>query len=346
MEKHEHEKEEIRVVIDDSGKFAGYVSDKHFPYFLLGLTCCTLAVVLGIFAAIKILDATDRIPDILTNKYGVVINTEPDKQVCYFLLNSSQYWAETGINVKEGDLVSVYASGSINSGIHHVVEAADKNEKPDFEWISPKGKDLSNLYADKPADQLSLSYMVQPYENLGALLMMVSKEKEYKKHLEADDCKDFDNSIVTIGEGKSKIRINEDGLLYFCVNEVYLSPQNTIDLRDEYINFIFKDENVKILKDTSEFRRNLDTLRIGKSEKKIVDDVVNDRKKREETVKGLLIDSTELNKVYKEKELEGIMRVYNRIFELEDYYHMGYKTPWFDDNLGSYLVVVEIEKHK
>ncbi len=343
MEKHENE--EMQVIIDDSGKLADYISNPHFPHFLLGITACTIALVLGIYAAIRILDATERIPDILTNKYGVVINSGPDKQVCYFLLNSSQYWAETGIHVNKGDLVSVYASGSINTGIHHVVKAASDNTKPDFDWISPKGKEVANMYRDQPADELSLDYRVQKNENLGSLLMMVSTDKQYKEYVEQDVFPFFNNSIVTIGEGKSKIRVNKNGMLYFCVNEVYLSAGNIIDLRQEYIDYVINHET-QILEDETAFLKEIETnhkldlTQFGKDKDNkqyrsvAIDknDYLAERYKNEADYKG-------------DDKIKGIMRVYSRIFELEDYFNMGYRTPWYDDNLGSYLVVVEIEKH-
>lgn len=89
----------ISVIVDDAGLLGDHISHKRFATFLIGLLLSTFMLMLGIFAAIKVLDASKRIPDVMSNKFGVVINTDADKEVCYFLLNSSQHWAETGIRV-------------------------------------------------------------------------------------------------------------------------------------------------------------------------------------------------------------------------------------------------------
>ncbi len=339
--------EEIKIVIDETGSFSENLCKPSFGYLLLGVLAVTITVFLGIFVAIKILDATDEIPNILTNKYGVVINAEPEKQVCYFLLNSAQYWAETGIHVEKGDLVSVYASGSINTGIHHVVAAANDNIPPDFDWSGPEGLNTKVLFASRPADRMSLHYLVQPDENHGALLMMIQEdENAYKQYIKPENTHlYFQSAIVTIGEGKSKIRINENGLLYFCVNEVFLSKRNIEELRAEYIEYIQTHPDTTFINADKfeEFKqafvldsqKRLGTYGVENATRiNIRDSLLTEYVKRCE--KG---DSLAPNH-------KKLLKVYDRIFELESYYTMKYANPWYDDNLGSYLVVVEIEKRK
>ncbi len=342
--------EEIKIIIDETGSITENLSKSGFGYLLLGIFGVTVAILLGIVAVINILDATDKIPKILTNQYGVVINSEPEKQVCYFLLNSSQLWAETGIQVEEGDLVSVYASGSINTGIHHVVKAANENRTPEFGWSGPGGLNTRVLFQEKPADHISLKYLVQPSANQGELLMMVANGNGYNEYTDTTKSHTyFKNDIITIGEGKAKVRINKNGLLHFCVNEVYLSKKNIIDLRKDYIDYIHTHtDGKKILKPGS----TLDSIRelnydgyARYSTKSLANDSVTLTKLDSiEQQSAKYLRDTLKNKLTTDE--QKYLRVYNRIFELEQYYVLGYELPWYDDNLGSYLVVVEIEKAK
>ncbi len=349
--------EEIKIVIDETGSITENLCKPNFGYLLLGIFGVTVAILLGIVAVIKILDATQKIPKILTNKYGVVINSEPKKQVCYFLLNSSQLWAETGIQVEEGDLVSVYASGAINTAIHHVVHAADNDTLPDFDWSGPGGVTKKISYNEQPADYIALKYMVQPSANQSALLMMVADRNGYENYT-TDTARShtyFRNDIITIGEGKAKIRINQNGLLYFCVNEVYLSKKNIENLRNDYIDYIFNKDGRDIVQAgkrmDNKIEKEFGCYSAQIKHKALSNDTVTQQELAQIYTKNLEYLKEDIKKAVTNKntstlttEQQKYLRVFHRIFELEKYYYLGYTVPWYDDNLGSYLVVVEIEK--
>ncbi|MBO4660358.1 MAG: hypothetical protein J5610_02740 [Prevotella sp.] len=45
-----------------------------------------------------------------------------DKEVIYWLLNTADVWANSGIHVEKGDELTIRASGLSHAGIHHLVD--------------------------------------------------------------------------------------------------------------------------------------------------------------------------------------------------------------------------------
>ncbi len=364
---------DINVVIDEAGKLGDFVSSPRFGLFLVGIMLSAFALIIGIYIAITVLDKSKSLPNILTNQYGVIINTEPDKRVCYFLLNSSEYWAQTGIKVEKGDYISIYTSGSYNTAIHHVVTAADSNTVPDFKWITSEGIPTENVYEGKPADFLSLEVLTKKGANLGSLLMKISNGSLHTEDaMFHEKYYDYDNDIIDIGRGKSNIRVTKDGELEFCINEIYLSEEKILKLRKIYIDHIFsKAEKYGISdkKGLSELLHGpvLEPVDSTKDNRRVypedTDYIMEFLYKSHDSLSKENLDirsfTAGLDAIYskfRDKDIDTLekmfssepektdKKVFKRIFELEKYYLYRYASPWYDDNIGSALVVIEIEK--
>lgn len=291
-------------------------------------------------------------------------------------------------------MVTIHASGTFNTAIHHVVDAAKNNKSMEDEWIDADGIDPRYAYINKPADALSLKYLEMRDENLGCLIMGIQTDS---RNPDSITCRE------AVGRERSDIIITEEGELRFCVNEVWLSKKNLDSLQGDYKKYI-KDldpnlhDEVDALLDR--FKNNIDSLykttsyldtvrEYYEGYKKSINDLnsslckhkknidrevfslIKHHKKNKKTDEflekvGTILSTPESSKPkdalaalfekYKDtlNKKVGSRRVLNRIFELESYKYKGrpkgkskdktYMSPWYDDNYGSFLVIVEIDK--
>ena len=230
----------VDIKIEKAGILGETISNKKFWSIFVAVFLCTCALLFGIFAVISTLKLTKQIPNIITKSSGVVINIEPDKEVAYFLLNSSDYWAETDIHVRKGDIISVFSSGTYNTAIHHIVNSADKDEVPPFKWCSMDGYPPENN-APRLIDRLSFEESIMPSSNNGTLVMKVASNRE------------DDGDLYAIGKKQENVTIRDNGKLFFCVNEIYLDASKIVELQKKYFdNLVSSDNQIKALEDRAD----------------------------------------------------------------------------------------------
>lgn len=406
----------LNIKIEKAGFIDELVNHKKFFSLLAGIFICVIVILSGIYSVVMILRKSHQIPDIIAKSSGVVINIEPDKDVAYFLFNSSDYWASTDVTVEKGDVLSIYASGTYTTAIHHIVSSADKDVKPPFKWSSTKGYP-SDLNSPRIVDRISFTESIMNGVNNGALIMKVSDNK-FPKSGEDED-------LYYIGEKQENIAVRTSGRLFFSVNEIYLDRNKIIKLQKKYLDNIRivgcdsyespfekvweypniegkKSPNIGSIpvSECSDFvknkdlqslcnyilKRNLTTNSAVDAEKKerellsnnidSLDSIFRDLKKyKEEWKQSIINESSEkikeskgyivnyINSFVKHNlvinDLEGVKKdddykttysnnidLLGRVLELERYYLMDYKTAWFDDNLGSFFIVIEKKKNK
>lgn len=79
--------------------------------------------------------------------YGNTTMRNEEKDVTYWLFNSAELWANSGIRVEEGDILTIRASGASNSAIHHLVQNAIDNKTLENAWTGTEGakrKDITS----------------------------------------------------------------------------------------------------------------------------------------------------------------------------------------------------------
>ena len=223
--------------------------------------------------------------DITTNALGATTIKSERNEVSYWLFNTAILWADSGIQVKEGDIITIRASGKSNTAIHHLVKAAEDNTQIADKWVGSEGESLASFTDSKnrDRDEARRKYRIIPNRESGALIMqVVDNEKPFDT---PRDDKANDQNFYFIGKERQNIYINHPGTLYFAVNDIVL---------------------------------NMDTIRDMKSDPDFA---------------KMNLGTTTLD--------NG-----NTVNEL-DYYgeneevNKKRKTVWFDDNVGSFLIVVE-----
>lgn len=217
--------------------------------------------------------------DITTNGLGATTLKSEKGEVSYWLFNTASLWANTGISVKEGDIITIRSSGKYHTAIHHLFNDVDKNKKLENQWIGSEGykqdedKDSKDYYRGQ--------FRIFPGMPNGALIMQVAKDEPIDTPLDSNSSGTADpDNFYYIGKERQHIYINNPGTLFFAINDIVLNSRNI----DEMMRFKNK-------------------LELGTTKK----------------------DNNET------------------VCELEYYLENNYKTAWFDDNVGSLLILIEKE---
>lgn len=200
--------------------------------------------------------------DITTNVMGTTTLRSESKDVSYFLLNSSELWANSGIQVKKGQTITIKSSGKKHSAIHHLVNSTQYNQPGLTEpWVGSEGFPEDFDTRDQRDGQRA-RHRIFPNTNQDILLMQIVPDgvpsdrpdaliyNEIKKEVEEDNRK---NQCIVVGNKMDNIHINMDGVLYFAINDIVLDDESIIKMLLECDNKDIKNYD-KIMKDACVFR--------------------------------------------------------------------------------------------
>ncbi len=304
---------------------------------------CLLAVLLtGLTIMLSVVKKFYPYNAITTSLYGSTTLRSEDKEVTYWLFNTAQLWANSGIEVKEGDVLTIRASGAAHRAIHHLVNEADKNLYSTG-WFSTDGAGKNEGESYKKY-RFREKYRIAPYENDGVLLMQIIPSNEVSgeqitdyydgRHEKSKD------RIYVIGRERQNLVARTDGMLFFTINDIALT--------DRIIDEMYADM-VKVINDSIKSAGLNPSMKITDSELERWLRSDNPDKTRRSIGAKLKQDTGGIYRriVKNTFEVEGYSDsdkdnpLYN---ELLYYRHTGFDDAWFVDNLGSFLIVVE-RKH-
>lgn len=347
----------------------------------------SLFVIVGVFfigLALVVLVVKSFYPYnvIKTNPYGATIIKNEDKEVIYWLFNTAELWANSGIEVKKNDRITIRASGAANTAIHHLVDGASDDFQPGFSWVGTEGLERNTGHS-----AFRGKFRLVPDAPFGKLLMQiipVSKQKNSGKwikestYIDGTDEKGVQNHIFTIGKERIELVVPCDGVLHFAVNDVVMSDKN---IKDMYLKSLqlFK-ESINDNNGKNELQLYIDSFdKILKNNKK------DKNKKDKETLKDIIIEDDNVGKflqkyeggILSKKEAEKNKEIYIKrknlidnlknlgygfgvyyqkddsmhegypfVNELIYYYDKEYRDPWYMDNVGSFLIVIERKTNK
>jgi hypothetical protein len=317
----------LTVVIESNKSILGVLDDWKSTGKIIGVL---FILVFTIFIALAFVTiAIKRIypyNDIKVSTLGAIIMQNEDKEIIYELFNTADLWANSGIKVKAGDILTIRASGRYHTAIHHLVDDARDNKELEDKWISTDGeRKRGNI-----RDSLRAQYRIFKNKPQDALLMQVIREdkQEYLKDATLTNKNDsiirdsylaFENTpkisvneeknngnikdlkenlqkrenFYFIGKEREDLHIFEGGILHFAVNNIVL----TNSVIDKMIEFGKANGGVAT---------NFGGLQFGKHPNK---DTISD-------------ESNEMT-----------------YYRDHDYYNA-----WYDDNVGSFLIVIERKK--
>lgn len=399
QEKGENKKMEIEIT-----RYKGLVDAFNTPTALAKLIIVISLIIVLVFFGISVIALVVKsyypYKTVNSNEYGATIIENEDNEVIYWLFNTADLWANSGIRVKEGDVISVRASGAFHSSIHHLVEDALINKKS-RNWLNPIG----GPNAPGPREEHRASYRISQSHSFNTLLMQVIPEDvelkdevgnwktEYACYLDGipkvvknnnntiDHKRSIYPDIYAIGAERDKITIRKDGVLYFAVNDIALTKNIIMQMKDKVqIGQVksgeFKDTSkleigmfpVPAMKDTARIKKILKDLRNGFNDLEYEESGMPTYKFSEDYSDNTRYNSDpshkyrewyasfhksidslwNILKVYKKKEYpfsKNDSLIFREHFTELDYYLIcNFVDAWFVDNTGAYLIVIERKK--
>ncbi|KAA6329956.1 hypothetical protein EZS27_021281 [termite gut metagenome] len=253
--------------------------------------------------------------DIKINAFGATTMQNENVEIIYWLFNTADLWANSGIRVDKGDILTVRASGKSHTAIHHLVQDVEKNNELRDKWLGTDG-DRKNT---TKRDSLRAQYRIFANRAQDALLMQVVPEKidrnskDFNEYLLFDEPgnKTHEENYFFIGKERVDLRIHNAGILHFAVNDIVLT--------DTIIKKMIAENNLLINKEKE----------------------INKNKNLPDTT------WTILNKKNFEFGDYPNPKICTRDSnEMTYYLDKKYYNAWYDDNVGSFLIVIERKKDK
>lgn len=265
---------------------------------------------------------------IRTNAYGATIMEDEKKEVVYWLFNSAELWAYSGIRVEKGDVLTIRSSGMMHTAIHHLVDEVKTNRQLTESWVNTEGiRSFDQRWA---RDDARADFRIAPNVNQNKLLMRVVDDSSNPA---------VDPVCYVIGKERTNLVIAEGGILQFAVNDIALTDSVICRLNERYVNDVCT--KLKLTEDHK------------KAWLKFFDTYVKETPaKRDSIVLGPLLEEIIKRMKAHEDELPGVALgcYYGRedsypiLNEALYYLDKDFEEAWFADNVGSFLIVIERNK--
>lgn len=275
---------------------------------------------------------------IRTNPYGATIMEDEKKEVVYWLFNSAELWANSGIRVEKGDVLTIRSSGMMHTAIHHLVDEVKANRKLTESWVNTDG--VRAFEQKWPRDDARADFRIAENVDQNRLLMRVVDDSTVPK--EKPEC-------YVIGKERTNLIIAEDGLLQFAVNDIALTDSVICRLYERYINDFCSASGLK-----EEHKNAWLTFH----ETYVKGDVATDKNvSKIETYKNVIEEEPLLAEIISKGMLHGgelpgvalgpyygqdsLYPILNEALYYKDHH---FEEAWFADNVGSFLIVIERDK--
>lgn len=372
-----NEKPKIEIEINKYKRVVDVLNNpKMLAKAIVVLAVIIVLVFVGVSAIALVIKRFYPYKAIETNKYGATVIKNEDTEVTYWLFNSADLWANSGIEVEKGQRITVRTSGAFHSAIHHLVEDANKNQQRD-KWLTATG----GLQSSNPHDEARSKFKIANYAFNTVIMQVVPKEllneeADWFKHVEnplywdyidGGDGRFAKANIYRIGEGYEHIEIQEKGVLCFACNDIALTHRK-IEVMQDSVKLKIKDNHSV---DNSELKvghyppldinkKNIDTdidllynyVNKNKNpiQKRCIDKCLKDDVDQLESNLDSLAQYMKVNKNFKnDNSFNVLLEATNSLIKLTltelDYYDIyNFIDAWFVDNVGSFLIVVEREK--
>ncbi|MDR3046338.1 MAG: hypothetical protein LBU51_01835 [Bacteroidales bacterium] len=302
------------IKIDDSHFFAVIAKDEKGKYkkFILLLVAFILSI--AIVATSFIFFINDVLlfqNDTQINEQGAIIsNRSCNRQSVIYLFNSADKWADTGVQLQQGDKIKISVSGGFHSDIAMMKNAAENNYKPKYELVTFKKSNKNWFYnifkCEKDTVDSTLLYNEKD-AFFGSILFQIASESGVENN-EIDNSKNVEAGIIQQINGQvHESEVDRNGVLYLSVNDIYLT--------DNVIKQLELD-NIDSLKNW-----NIDTSKEFFTNEQI------------DTIRG------RLPLYFVEKDT----LVYYRGTKFMEYFQKN-RDAYFNDNLGEILVVMNIDR--
>ena len=191
MSKNENQKQEVEIVVKHHKQLLEILEKPKLMWramLMLFLVLVILFAGLTFFALV--LKRHFPYSVIETNLQGATYVKNENKDVIYWLFNTADLWANSGIEVKEGDELTIRASGASYTAIHHLVDSSKINAIPYDEWVGTDGQEKK-----ESRDKARSKYRISKTSNEGILLMQVIPAKYQNNDKDLDKQEGVDSRV-------------------------------------------------------------------------------------------------------------------------------------------------------
>ncbi|HIZ26426.1 hypothetical protein [Barnesiella sp. An55] len=147
------------------------------------------------------------------NSRGAITMNQPcGREHTVYLFNTAICWANTGVELLEGDIVEITTSGSFYGRITDLNDKNRDNARLNFNWNN-------TAYPAKTETFDSLCIYKEADAQFGSLLCHIHSESAGNAY-DSDSCK----AIIQLASGqKNSFTAHQPGYLYVTVNDIYLT---------------------------------------------------------------------------------------------------------------------------
>ena len=269
--------------------------------------------------------------DISTTAFGATTITDEQKQVSYFLFNTADLWANSGIYVEKGDIISIHCSGSANTAIHHIDKHTSNNTKLLDRNFGPYGERQEE---ESKRDKLRSQFRIFPNYPQSALIMQVVVQNDSVHDTpESGSSRNF----YYVGAQRDNIHIARGGMLHFAINDIVLDTTTICQMMIENIKTMAETSGKGALKDLYKEVEDAESVPYIQEKIESFCDKNADHAKLFDSI--MKADSTLQFGGYMANKYDSTEKPHKS--EMDYYYEKRYKQAWYDDNVGSFLIVIE-----
>lgn len=265
--------------------------------------------------------------ELRVNRYGTFVPRKScNCEYAMFMFNTSDLWANTGIQLCRGDMMKISVSGAFHRSIVDVKDNAVRNHRLQYEWIGSE-KRLRN----EPDTALDVrKYCIYRAEDayFGSVLYQIRPESQ----ADAQECLEplyYPVRQITPKAGARYVKVRESGILHLSVNDIYLT-----------------DEIIELIAESNKNRLGDSVIRISSGYDSAAASLIkggamaaaNGRLKRDSLQRMLADKNIQLFRIV------GDTAAYVSGDSITLHFRKN-RAVWFDDNLGQIMVVVDIQRH-
>lgn len=206
------------------------VTDSKALFRALFFITTLLTISLGIIYAFFYWYPDDNLEVSFTDSGATIIKKSGETYKAQFLLPASSTWTDTGIDIPPRATVNFRASGRVHLAIHKLIQSANNDSLPLFNWLGPRGAPYQST---RQLDKARRSLLIENKANIGAIIGFFKKSTDIPPG--PSNHRPKGKFIVDLSDGGFKNDSDEKVRLWLVVNDMYLDPNNIQASKDAYI---------------------------------------------------------------------------------------------------------------
>lgn len=242
-------------------------------HFSLAVAIAFMMLVVSVwYGVFFIKDVILHETEFTTNEQGAIVPKKPlGGEYALYLFNTSDIWANPGIQVNERDRIRISISGGFHSSIEDVLDASANNVEPEFQWVFP---DKIGIRPETPqkwdwAVKYCLSQYVEDradYFYFGSVMYTIQPESaDFRDHPHTVKPEE----IRAWRPKRGFQRIRKSGYLLFSVNDLFFEDANAATIYYEKLNENLANDSLLLCEDISRFAKEGKTASLRMAEFKL-----------------------------------------------------------------------------